>query len=112
LRVNSHNQLVSAYFPGVRVHPAPVYETILYTLVFLVLLRLERKNRPIGQLFYIYLVLVGICRFMVEFIRVNPRVLFGLSEAQLIALIIVVIGLAAYTWSRTTKQPVTALEAA
>jgi len=112
LRVNSHNQLVSAYFPGVRVHPAPVYETILYTIVFFVLLRLGRKSRPIGQLFYIYLILAGACRFLVEFIRVNPRVLLGLSEAQLIALMMIAIGLVAYGWSSTTKQPLTALEAA
>ncbi len=35
-------------------------------------------------MFYLYLMLAGGCRFMVEFLRVNPRVFLGLSEAQLI----------------------------
>ncbi len=41
--------------------------------------------------------MAGSCRFLVEFIRVNPRVLWGLTEAQLIALTMVVIGAVAYT---------------
>jgi phosphatidylglycerol:prolipoprotein diacylglycerol transferase len=88
--------------PWVRVHPAPVYETILYTGVFLVLWAIRKKPRVDGQLFCLYLMMAGACRFLVEFIRVNPRVLWGLSEAQLIALAMVFIGAAAYSWSSVT----------
>ncbi len=45
--------------PWVRVHPAPVYETILYTGVFLVLWAIRKKPRIDGQLFCIYLVMAG-----------------------------------------------------
>jgi len=83
----------------VRVHPAPVYETILYTGVFLVLWSLRKRLNVDGQILYVYLVLAGICRFLVEFIRVNSRVLWGLSEAQLIALIMVAVGITGYAWS-------------
>ncbi len=88
--------------PWVRVHPAPLYETILYTGVFLILWAIRKKVNLEGQIFYLYLIMAGGCRFLVEFIRVNPRVLWGLSEAQLIALLMVAVGLAAYTWSRMT----------
>jgi len=88
--------------PWVRVHPAPVYETILYTGVFLILWSIRKKVHVDGQVLYLYLVLAGACRFAVEFIRVNPRVLWGLSEAQLIALTMVAVGIVAYAWSRVT----------
>ena len=108
LKLDSHNHLVSAFYPGVRVHPAPVYETILYTGVFLVLWSLRKKPHVDGQIVYLYLILAGACRFLVEFVRVNPRVLWGLSEAQLIALVMVVIGVTAYAWSKATALPKTA----
>jgi phosphatidylglycerol:prolipoprotein diacylglycerol transferase len=88
--------------PWVRVHPAPVYETLLYTGVFLILWSIRKKIHVEGRLFYLYLIMAGGCRFAVEFIRVNPRVLWGLSEAQLIALAMVAIGIAAYAWSTAT----------
>jgi phosphatidylglycerol:prolipoprotein diacylglycerol transferase len=108
LKLDSHNHLVSAFYPGVRVHPAPVYETILYTGVFLVLWSLRKKPHVDGQIVYLYLILTGACRFLVEFVRVNPRVLCGLSEAQLIALVMVAIGVTAYAWSKATALPKTA----
>jgi phosphatidylglycerol:prolipoprotein diacylglycerol transferase len=55
-----------------------------------------------GQIFYLYLVLAGACRFAVEFVRVNPRVLWIFSEAQIIALLMIAAGAATYTWSSMT----------
>ena len=112
LKLDSHNHLVSAFYPGVRVHPAPVYETILYTGVFLVLWSLRKKPHVDGQIVYLYLILAGACRFLVEFVRVNPRVLWGLSEAQLIALVMIAIGVTAYAWSNATAPPKTAAQQA
>ena len=45
-----------------------------------------------GTLFYLYLILAGVERFLVEMIRVNPKVVLGLSQAQLIALFMVAAG--------------------
>ena len=43
-------------------------------------------------MFGAYLALAGFARFLVEFIRVNPRVLFGLTVAQIASLVLVVVG--------------------
>ncbi len=56
---------------------------------------MRRRGGVPGRIFYLYLVLLGACRFMVEFLRINPRVLWGLSEAQLIAIAMMVIGVVA-----------------
>jgi phosphatidylglycerol:prolipoprotein diacylglycerol transferase len=88
--------------PWVRVHPAPVYETILYVGVFLFLWSIRKKAHVDGQIFYLYLILAGASRFLVEFVRVNPRVLWVFSEAQIIALLMIAVGAAAYAWSSMT----------
>ena len=80
------------YPPGVRVHPAPLYETIAYTAVFALLWSIRKRKLPDGTLFWLYLVLASSARFFIEFIRINPRLLFGLSEAQLISIGLVAIG--------------------
>ena len=36
--------------------------------------------------------LAGLARFAIEFVRVNPRVLVGLSEAQLVSLALIAVG--------------------
>jgi prolipoprotein diacylglyceryltransferase len=95
LTLDSHGNLVSGFYPGVRVHPAPVYETILYLGTFAVLWSLRKKVRIEGRIFYLYLVLAGSSRLLVEFVRINPRLLFGLSEAQLIAILMIAVGCAA-----------------
>ena len=95
LKLDEHYRLVSGFFPGVRVHPAPVYETILYLGVFAILWSMRKTYHPAGRLMYWYLVLAGGARFLVEFVRINPRVFDGLSEAQLIAIaMMIVVGVA------------------
>jgi phosphatidylglycerol:prolipoprotein diacylglycerol transferase len=42
--------------------------------------------QPFGYVFAYYLLLSGAARFLVEFIRINPRVFFGMSNAQVVAL--------------------------
>jgi phosphatidylglycerol---prolipoprotein diacylglyceryl transferase len=104
LKLDDHWRLVSGYFPGVRVHPAPIYEAILYTLVFAVLWRLRNRGLADGRLLYLYFALAGAARFVVEFWRINPRVLWAFSEAQLIAMGMVAVGTAAWFYTRGEEQ--------
>lgn len=92
LKLGPGGTLVSGYFPGVRVHPTPIYESILYTGVFVLLWSLRKKGLADGRLLYLYLMLAGLSRFMVEFLRINPRVFAGLSEAQVIAIGMMIVG--------------------
>jgi phosphatidylglycerol:prolipoprotein diacylglycerol transferase len=78
--------------PGVEVHPTPIYETLTMGLVALVLWQLRDRVRP-GVLFAGYLVLAGLERFLVEFVRRNADVALGLTAAQLESLGMLVAGL-------------------
>jgi phosphatidylglycerol:prolipoprotein diacylglycerol transferase len=82
------------YPPGVVVHPTPVYEAAAYFAVFAFLLRRRREPAPDGAIFAWYLVLASGARFLVEFVRINPVVAFGLSAAQLASLALVAAGAA------------------
>lgn len=74
-------------------HPTPVYEMLLGVGGFLLMwLYFRKKSYPDGRLFAIYLVMSSLFRFSVEFLRLNPRLLFGLSEAQLISMVLFVVG--------------------
>src|SRR5438477_11038314 len=81
-----------------RVHPTPIYEFLVGVIIFWYLWRLGARSllrpRPRGEVIGEYFVWTGLARFLVEFIRINPRSVFGvLSNAQLIALLSIVAGL-------------------
>jgi phosphatidylglycerol---prolipoprotein diacylglyceryl transferase len=77
--------------PGETVHPTPIYETLVMGLVAFFLWQLRDRVRP-GVLFALYLVIAGIERFLIEFIRRNDDVALGLTAAQLESLALLVIG--------------------
>src|SRR2546423_2732575 len=78
--------------PGVTVQPTPIYETLAMGLVALWLWRARDRYRP-GILFAFYLVLAGLERLLVEFIRRNEEVFAGLTAAQLESLGLLIAGL-------------------
>jgi len=82
--------------PDCRVHPTPIYEFIAGVLIYFYIWR--RGSRAIqhplapGVITGEFLILFGLERFLVEFIRINPPVLWGMSNAQLAALGTIVAG--------------------
>ncbi len=78
--------------PGVYVHPTPIYETIAAFFIFLYLWKNRTRYHVAGTIFYLYLILAGLERFLVEMIRVNPKVILGLSQAQIIAVVMMIGG--------------------
>ena len=75
------------------VHPTPVYETLAGLAICSILWFGRTRIETPGVLLCIYLVLSGAARFAVEFIRINQKVLWGLSDAQLISLVMIAVGL-------------------
>ncbi|MHB8754541.1 MAG: prolipoprotein diacylglyceryl transferase [Candidatus Acidiferrales bacterium] len=54
----------------------------------------EKVAPPRGAVFAQYLILTGIARFLVEFIRINPRSFFGMTNAQAASLASIILGVA------------------
>jgi phosphatidylglycerol:prolipoprotein diacylglycerol transferase len=90
----------------VRVHPAPIYETLGYGAVFFVLWSMRRSRQPDGMILWWYLLLSGTVRFLVEFVRINPTLAFGLSEAQWISLALIAIAtVLIWRWTDAERVP-------
>jgi phosphatidylglycerol:prolipoprotein diacylglycerol transferase len=79
-----------------RVHPTPLYEFLIWLAIGAILWRLGKRALSSvghkGEVFCGYLILTGIARFLIEFIRINPRSFFGLSNAQAASLVSILIG--------------------
>jgi phosphatidylglycerol:prolipoprotein diacylglycerol transferase len=89
----------------VRVHPTPLYEFGAGLLIGAWLWIRGGKPHPTGRILGEYLLLSGTARFLVEFIRRNPKVVWGLSNAQLASAGSVLAGIAIVIWS-ATRRPV------
>ena len=76
----------------VPVHPTQLYEALGLGLLGWLLLRWRRNGVHDQVVLGRYLVGAGTLRFVIEFIRVNERVAFGLSVAHLVSLIAVAVG--------------------
>jgi phosphatidylglycerol:prolipoprotein diacylglycerol transferase len=80
------------YPPGVRVHPTPIYEFIEGVIVFGILWSLRKRDYAPGTMAWLYLILGGLARFVVEFWRINPLLALGLSEAQWFSILLMILG--------------------
>ena len=92
------SEIASAYPNGIvpdntPLHPTPIYEFLVAVIIFSILWKLRKKEWSDGKLFMFYLVFAGTSRLLVEFIRLNPRLFLGLSEAQIISVGLIFIGI-------------------
>ncbi len=80
--------------PGILVHPTPVYETFMALAIAWFLLT-AAKRFPLGSgvRFGIYLILSSLARFVVEFVRIEPLWGFGLTQAQLVSILLSTAGI-------------------
>jgi phosphatidylglycerol:prolipoprotein diacylglycerol transferase len=96
-----------------RVHPTPIYELLVALLIAAYLWRRGAKSGralPLGQITGEYLVLSGIARFLVEFIRINPRIYWGMSNAQVASLGSIAAGILLIVWARRHSTTASAAE--
>ena len=95
--------------PDCRVHPTPIYEFLAAVLICWILWRLGdcamKTRAPDGNVFAAYLVLTGVARFLVEFIRINPRSIYGLTNAQAASAVSVLAGLALMVYCQRASRP-------
>ena len=109
---------IASRYPGgvvpdsIPCHPVALYECVVALAAFGLLSRLSRRCAVAGRLFSIYLVIAGGARFGFEFLRPTPRVLWGLSEAQIISCALVLIGAAGLARGVSSSRVSEKIEAA
>lgn len=74
------------------VHPTPIYDMIWLFGSFIFLWSIRKKELPTGFKMALYLILVGTGRILTELFRTTPKVLLGLTAAQIISIAFITIG--------------------
>jgi len=90
------------------VFPTPLYETLMMVVVFGVLWAVRKRLNVPGMLFFLYLALIAIERFLIEKIRVNVHhEVFGvkMSQAEIISLCLLLVSIvgAVFVWWRHSR---------
>jgi phosphatidylglycerol:prolipoprotein diacylglycerol transferase len=94
--------------PGQRefVHPAVAYELLADLVIFGALLALlARRRAPEGRLPFVFLGAYGAVRLILSALRLDPIWIIGLTQAQIVSALFVVVSLAGLWWLRTYPQP-------
>ena len=88
------------------IHPAVAYELIFDLLLFAAIWPLRDRLRPRGMFFALFLGTYSIGRFFLSFLRVETNEYFGaLNEAQVVAIIVVIITVPLLVWKAQLVRP-------
>jgi prolipoprotein diacylglyceryl transferase len=78
------------------VHPTPIYEAIIHFILLFLLLKIDKRKKFLGQTFFFFLFFTSFSRFWIEFIRINPKMIWNFSQAQLISIFLIISSTAIY----------------
>ena len=82
---------------GVHLHPTQIYSSVFDFALAVFLILYSRENKKDGRVFSLYVIIYSIGRFLVEFLRNDPRGNVGvLSTSQFIAIGTFVLGIIMY----------------
>jgi len=80
---------------GTNLHPTQLYESFAMLIVFFFLLWLHKRKKFSGQVILAYVMIYATVRFLIEFVRDDPRgdifgltTLTGLSTSQMIGIVV------------------------
>ncbi|MBI2872555.1 MAG: prolipoprotein diacylglyceryl transferase [Chloroflexi bacterium] len=79
---------------GIPTHPYPLYEILWGMALLGLLLYLRRRSLPSGVLFLTYVGVYALGRFGLTFVRQEAVVLWGLQQAQVVALVVLALAAA------------------
>ncbi len=76
---------------GVPLHPAAGYELIWDLIVFGFLWSIRKRGLADGTIFLLYAALYSVGRFFITFARVDLQIWMGMSQAQVLSIVIIVV---------------------
>jgi phosphatidylglycerol:prolipoprotein diacylglycerol transferase len=81
---------------GQKVHPTFLYESLWCLFLFFLLWYIDNRRKFTGQTFFLYCILYSAERFVVEGLRTDSLMLGSLKQAQVLSMVVIVVGLIAY----------------
>jgi phosphatidylglycerol:prolipoprotein diacylglycerol transferase len=74
-------------------HPTQIYSSLFNFTAFFAFLKMSKKQRPSGYFFALFLIVYGIFRFFIEFIRIEPKIIWIFSLSQIVSIFVVSFGI-------------------
>jgi phosphatidylglycerol:prolipoprotein diacylglycerol transferase len=95
---------------GIPLHPTQLYDAGAELAILAVLLATEQKGHPFpGRTFWLYVLLYGVSRFVIEFFRGDDRgIILGVSTSQFVSLVAIPLALLLLYRLRNQAAPVAA----
>lgn len=86
-------RLVERFGEVIPVHPTQLYEVVMSLMIFGFLWRIRKHSYGEGWIWWIWFVLAGAGRFLVEFVRLKDDRFWGMfTMAQVISLVLIFVG--------------------
>lgn len=101
LKMRIYNNEIGEF---INVHPTFLYESILDISLFLILMSIRKNRRFSGQLLYIYLIIYGIGRAIIESFRADSLYLSNIRISQIISIFIVVLSITMYYFDEKCRR--------
>lgn len=90
---------------GVSLLPTQIFSSVFDFLLAIFLLWYDKKERKEGRVFAMYMLIYSVGRFLVEFLRNDPRGKVGfLSTSQFIAIFVVIGGVVLYNYEKIKSK--------
>lgn len=92
-------------FPNLALHPAMLYELVLNLIGFFIIWFVLRKkeNRPVGYLWWWYIIIYSINRVLVSFFRAEDLMFFGFRAPHVISVVLILISIFMLKVSRNRR---------
>ena len=74
-------------------HPTQIYESLKNLFIFFVLIFLKNKNLKKGTLTWLFVLMYGILRFFIEFLKEQSSFIFGIPVTQVLSILMIIIAL-------------------
>ena len=102
--VSKEDWPLAMYIDGAYRHPTFLYESIWNLIGFFILFYYQKKQPPKGQVAFLYLMYYSLGRFFIEGFRTDSLMIGGLRTAQLISLLLFVIGFVLWQYTKKRHQ--------
>lgn len=86
------------------VHPTFLYESLVTLFIFIVLMVIRKKKKFNGQFFYLYMIMYGIGRAVIEGMRTDSLMFGNIRVSQILAIIFAVAFLVIYLYNTLLKR--------
>jgi phosphatidylglycerol:prolipoprotein diacylglycerol transferase len=110
--VFSEESLAGYIYPHTHIHPTQLYDSALMVIIFILLLRYDKRAHPQGRTFALFLMTYGIARCWVEGIRwYEPEMVAGfigpvrITFSRIVSVLLLLVGVVLWNaWRRKVIQ--------